>query len=445
MSSTKSFDKLASPVDDKKTRQKFLKNSQKTRKLSLIGIAHKRKDTLSKLREEPRRISFPISKSKEFDFKHSTDSLIKALNDFSFDFYSQVAEGISKNIIFSPLSAYKVLQSMYMSSSGNPETELARILRIKTNTDQVLNKDQLAKSFSLLLKSFVDNFTISNCSNSKENFLKPEYIDQLKINSTLEVNENNDQLHQKFLALSEHFTKESEFTDEIFMILSNNTEFKSDWKTSFIPTTSPGCFTKANDEKLPVEIMKIPNSKLLYAKNPLKMPLKICEFPFMNESYAFTVLLPDKGSIEAIEKDLDSKTFSDLINSMRPKSVSTIFPKFLITDQFDLNKIIEKMGGEDIFTQLPYSISIQNSFFQSQINIDYHSAAATANTHFILGKSENVDESSEPILTEHPTEEFKCDKPFVFFLRERNTGLILFMGKLMVPTILKEKKRLTLD
>lgn len=297
MSSTKSFDKLSSSGEEKKTRQKFLKNSQKTRKLSLIGIAHsKRKDTLAKFREEPRRISFPISKSKELDYKQSTDSLIKALNDFSFDFYSQVAESVSKNIIFSPLSAYKVLQAMYMSSSGDTETELARILRLKTNTNQVLDKEQLEKSFNLLLKSFIDNFKISNSSDSRENFLKQEYIDRLKINSTLEVNENNEQLQKKFLVLNELLTKKSEFTDEIFMILSNSTEFQCDWKTSFIPTTSPGCFTKANEEKLPVEIMKIPNSKLLYAKNPLKMPLKICEFPFMNESYAFTVLLPDKGN-----------------------------------------------------------------------------------------------------------------------------------------------------
>ena len=124
---------------------------------------------------------------------------------------------------------------------------------------------------------------------------------------------------------------------------------------------------------------------------------------------------------------------------MKPKSVSTIFPKFLITDQFDVNKIIESMGGEDIFAQYPYSIALQNSFFQSRMNIDYNSASASANTHFILGKSESIVQG-ESVLPDRPSEDFKCDKPFVFFLRERSTGLILFMGKLMVPTILKEKK-----
>ena len=416
----------------------------KSRKISFVEIEQKKIEQNKISRPFARRISYPLNNSIEIGYDLLVDHLVEAINKFSFEFYNITAANESKNMIFSPLSAFKLIHMIYLCSNNKTENEISRLLHFKTNTELLLDKQESNKAFillNLLLQKHQKdaNKLIFTCNTySKENFLLPLYEERLKLNSVLSFNENINKIEERYFSLNRYLLNNVELNGaNLYLILSNSLEFKQNWESPFVPAGEAGGSFQFDNQDLNVEIMKIANSKLMYAKNPNNMPMKICEFPFQNNSFVFTVLLPDKGCMSKVEKYLDLNSFHSLTRDMKLKNVSITFPKFMIEDQCDVKQILKSLNAEASFLDFednPHGLGVDKSLYHASISVDYNFAAASAETNFFLTRKQN---EKALLSIGHNSEQFRCDKPFIFFIRHLNSKLILFMGKLMIPTIKK--------
>lgn len=163
------------------------------------------------------------------------------------------------------------------------------------------------------------------------------------------------------------------------------------------------------------------------------MPLKICEFPFRQGDLAFTIILPEKNCIEVVENQLSPLFLDRLIAQMKPVEVNAVLPKFSINDRFDLRKVLNGLGGEDLldFKSRENGLCLLDAFYESTIKVNYKEVQATQKDTFVMTRENWGNDKNEK--REHPCEDFNCENPFIFFVRNTKTKLVLLMGKLMVP------------
>ena len=396
-------------------------------------------------------ISYPICRSNPTPNENEyIESLIESINKLAFDVYKHSCCNAFDNIVISPLSLFYLFKVFYLASTNRAEEDLSKLLHLKPNVK--LNKGLLEKSFLVLienLKNSVNNsrdimgakagskFELNSEAFAKDAFLEENYFKMLKNNFKFDLNESTSSLVLKYdeLATRYKINKNDHFSQfDLFLILQNLIEFNFDWKIPFDATIEKATFTKSNNEKVKTELMRLNNFQFLYIKYPKGLPIRICEFPFKNEKFAFTIILPEIDRLSYIDNILDFNLFNQLIAEMKLTEVNSILPKFKINERSNLIKLLQSLNADSLinFNYKEHGLCLDKAFFDCEINVGYNSCVGSASTSLFL--SRNPDECNDPDLFAHSCEEFNCTNPFIFFVRDVKSKLVIHMGKLIVPT-----------
>ncbi len=144
------------------------------------------------------------------------------------------------------------------------------------------------------------------------------------------------------------------------------------------------------------------------------------------------ILLP-KENLASIEEDLNSECFDEFRAGMEEEEVVIYLPRFSLDTKYQLKDILSEMGMPLAFTgSADFSgmngfqeLSISAVIHQAYVNVNEEGTEAAAATAVIMDR-----------VTEVPTNKvFMADHPFIFLIMEQQTGTILFMGKVVDPTI----------
>lgn len=156
----------------------------------------------------------------------------------------------------------------------------------------------------------------------------------------------------------------------------------------------------------------------------------IAEFPYGNEAFSMVVLLPAEG--KTLNESLEGLTYDNwkLWNEQPVlSSLSVKFPHFELKYKKDLIKDMKAMGMVDAFNcdKADFSALSPAELFiglldqHTYIKVDEEGTEAAAVT--IVGLNLTSAGPSHPV-------DFHIDRPFVFMIKEKSTGTILFMGKI---------------
>ena len=177
-------------------------------------------------------------------------------------------------------------------------------------------------------------------------------------------------------------------------------------------------------------------SKFLYSSDQGNA---MVELPYFGEQIVMDVILPSENTdLKATGKNLSFAYFQKLLNLQTLRKVIVGIPKFKIESNLDLGDQLSKMGmplafdgqkadfneirkiqpGENIFI----SKVIQKSFIET--NEQGSEAAAVTAVTGVRGMALKVE--TVPV--------FKADRPFIFLIRHKASGAILFMGRHSMPT-----------
>jgi serpin B len=217
------------------------------------------------------------------------------------------------------------------------------------------------------------------------------------------------------------------------LVLTNAIYFKASWLKPFADgATTKEAFRLAGGTKADVPMMNAVKT-LLYAENDL---CQIVDIPYEDGELSMEVLLPKKGKdLADLEKALTGANLDRWRGAVRPHVVTLTLPKFKFTSEFSLRKALTALGmgkafdgGRADFSGMTTEdkLSIDEVVHKAFVDVHEKGTEAAAATAVVMKKSEAKQEPPPPAT-------FRADRPFVFVLRDRMTGSVLFMGRVTAP------------
>jgi serine protease inhibitor len=384
-----------------------------------------------------------IKKEEAIDFsKEDIKSTVSGSNSFAFDLYQKINQDDSKNIFFSPYSVFLALSIVHEGAEGETAEEMKRVLylperdflrsSIKT-ISSIVNRKGREYSLSTgnaiwtqkdyeFLEEYI-NIIEENYSAKATNldFARKTELSRLTINDYIERETQGkikDIISEGFL---NPLTK---------MVITSAIYFKGDWKFQFEKEeTREMEFYVKPEEKIKTEMMfaKTEDVRFNYLETE---ELEIIELPYKGESVSMLILLP-KNDIKEIEKDLNFEKLESYKREMKETSIDAIyFPKFEFDTKYFMRDLLMSMGMSNAFIygfadfsniDGTKNLFIDNVIHQAYIGVDEKGSEAAGATAVIL-----LDSVSEEKI-------FMANRPFLFIIEEKETGVVLFLGKLCNP------------
>jgi serpin B len=164
--------------------------------------------------------------------------------------------------------------------------------------------------------------------------------------------------------------------------------------------------------------------------------LDLCTLPYTGNDLSMVILLPKAADgLAAVEQQLSAAGLRDWLKALdaAPEVEMPLFlPKFKLDCRFELGRDLAAMGmptafgpGAD-FSGMTGSreLFISDVVHQAFVEVNEEGTEAAAATAVVMVKG----------MAQQPTLVFRVDHPFLFLIRENQTGSILFFGRVTDPS-----------
>ncbi len=156
------------------------------------------------------------------------------------------------------------------------------------------------------------------------------------------------------------------------------------------------------------------------------------ELPYVGDRASMLILLPDAGAFESFEGSLDAKKMDAIVQQVERRNMILKMPKFTFETRLDLAQVLANMGMKNAFDPRAANFSgmngerelfIQGVLHKAFVAVDEAGTEAAAATGVVVG------------ITAMPAEpiEVTVDRPFIFTIRDTETGAVLFLGRVTNP------------
>ena len=214
------------------------------------------------------------------------------------------------------------------------------------------------------------------------------------------------------------------------LVLVNAVYFHADWETPFMKeATSPAPF-HAFTGPLSTPFMHT-DFTMGYSSGT---GWQAVELPYVGGNLALDVVVPSQGRFGRVAASFDDSMLAR-VTAFHPVEVVLSLPKFNLSSALSLNKVLSRLGMPTAFTDgadfsamgTSEPLEIADVIHQADITVDERGTTAAAATAVIVGASSG---SVGP-----PPQVVDADHPFLYLLRDRPTGAIIFAGAVTNPAI----------
>lgn len=218
------------------------------------------------------------------------------------------------------------------------------------------------------------------------------------------------------------------------MVITNAVYFLAHWSQPFeAEATRPLPFTLADGSRITVPLMAQTDAFRHYRGRGFAA----LDLPYRDGGYVMTVLLPDEADgLPALERSLTpallDRTFAAL-DRAEPVRVDLLLPKLELRTDYLLGETLQAMGMALAFSnRADFSgigeppMRIGQVIHQTFLRIDEEGTEAAAATAIVEIVITGARIQARPVT-------FHADHPFLLLLRDRETGAILFMGRIARP------------
>ena len=213
------------------------------------------------------------------------------------------------------------------------------------------------------------------------------------------------------------------------LVLVNAIYLKAAWKFPFTESlTAPASFTRLDGSTLQVPTMHA-TERLQYASGS---GWQAVELPYVGDQLALTIIVPD--DLAAYQATLDGASFAAMTSALSVREVDLSLPKFGIETKTDLSAVLAQMGmplafspGSADFSGMTGQEPLFISAVVHQANIDVDEIGTTASAATAVAMAASAAPGDMVTL--------KVDRPFLFALRDLQTGAVLFLGRAVEPAI----------
>ncbi len=381
----------------------------------------------------------------------TTSLLAESYNRFALDLFREV-QGNSENIIFSPYSISTVLAMCYSGAGGETATEMAEVLyfppkgeisqnnidpAVKILNDKILSSDTLEGT----------EINLANAIWAQEGFgFLPAYIENIEKWYDAPMTEmdflndaSREEARQEINGWVEENTRQK-IKDLISqgvldastrMVLTNAIYFNGQWQWSFEKNmTRPSLFHMNSAQSDMIDFMHM-NKAIPYYEDEDVQAIKL---PYKQGRMSMMIILPGKlEGWELLSRLIDYERLLKMESGFETKEVSLSLPKFSFEMKTNLSKELSSMGMEKAFgmgadfsgMNGKLDLYIDEVIHKAFIEVSENGTEAAAATGAVI--------SLKSALRDEP-EVFNADHPFLYLIRDHETGSIIFMGRFVKPS-----------
>lgn len=373
------------------------------------------------------------------------NAVVRGNNAFALDLYKQLRhqEG---NFVFSPYSISVGLAMTYAGAEGQTATEISQVLRFPQQPESLhsalatlsaeLNTSE-EQGFQLMMAnrlwgqkgfSFLNTFreiTQNYYGAELEELDFVKYAPQARQTINQWVEQQTQNKVRNLIAANnlDSLTR---------LVLTNAIYFKGTWVNKFqVDQTEENRFSVTPDVQVDVPMMYQLNDR--WELRSLELDnLQGLELPYVGNKIAMVILLPKQvDGLAAIEQQLTTDNLQNWLGSLSKGegNLEIWLPKFKCDSKFDFEQVFSEMGMASAFDQASANFSglngkkdlfLENVIHKTVVEVDEFGSEVAAATAIPGG-------------TRGRTTTFRADHPFIFMILDKNSGSILFLGRVVNP------------
>ena len=214
------------------------------------------------------------------------------------------------------------------------------------------------------------------------------------------------------------------------LVLTNAIYFKGLWASQFSANNTKSAAFYLDDERLVSTPMMFQSGEFPYFESRDRK-LQVIELPYAGKAVSMLVFLPSREEgLSRLEKSLSVNDVRAIIASLQTRKVDVYLPRFRINSKFYLANVLSSMGMSDAFSKRAdlsgmtgnKELQISKVIHQAYVNVDEKGTEAAAATAVVIRLKAVI---RNPV--------FRADHPFLFMMIHKETGSILFMGRVKNP------------
>ncbi len=382
----------------------------------------------------------------------AVEAIRRGLTALAFDLYGQLNDGTG-NLVFSPISIALSISSTYAGARGNTEEQIAEVLHNK------LGQERYHAAFGSL-RSEINSagrkarirLSAAKCFLGQKGLpFKQDFLALIKNAYGYELHQgdfagpDSEVLRTRLNAWVARKTNNrvadliprGALNPDTRLVKLNAIYMKADWSDAFEKdmTRNEGFQVDAATR------VKVPTMrKVTGCRYGDSDALQIIELGYGGGQIAMVIVLPRAPNtlpdIETMLSPANVEEWLGLLSRPRRYDVELHIPRFRIEGGANLQGVLSELGMPDVYdpdradltgiavAQPPLFLDM--TLHRAGIIVDEEGTEAWA----VTGDFIAIGFDDEP---KRPRRLFRADHPFLFFIRDRGTGVILFMGRVQDP------------
>ncbi|MGD8700690.1 MAG: serpin family protein [Gemmatimonadales bacterium] len=370
--------------------------------------------------------------------------LIDADNAFGLKLFAQVLEGEREgaNVFVSPLSVAMALAMAYNGADGATQQAMQETLELQDLSLEEVNRSY--RDLIDLLRGLDPDveFSIGNSIWYDQRYtFQQEFLDVNREYFDAEVTGLDFAAPDAAATINDWVSSKTQgridqivappISPDLVMFLINAIYFKGDWSRPFDKErTRPAPFTLTDGSQKQVDMMFYPQPDSVYVYSDAGVT--VLDLPYGGRAYSMTIVLPAEGTdVRSLVGSLAAEAWRRWTEELRVERAIVSMPKFTLEYELELSEALKALGmgvafdpAAADFTRI-YSgderVFISKVKHKTFVDVNEEGTEAAAATSVEVGVT-----SLPPMIA--------VDRPFVFAIREKLSGTILFLGVIEDPT-----------
>ncbi|MGV8119997.1 MAG: serpin family protein [Candidatus Xenobiia bacterium LiM19] len=368
----------------------------------------------------------------------------ESINSFALDLYKKLSPG-NDNVFFSPYSITTALAMTYLGARGKTADEMAAALHFTLPPAEMHNAlGSLVKelngrgkdgSFQLVVANRLWGQTgykfLQSYIKDAENYYGSG-LTELDFAKEAEKSRRiiNTWIEKQTTGRIKDLIPSGLIDSSTVLVLTNAIYFKSEWMTQFDKNkTHKEPFFITESKSVNIDLM----NKQLDCRYFSNDAVAVAEIPYKKGELSMLILLPGKkDGLKDLESTLTTQRLNEFTAGLRSSKVNVSMPKFKVTGSLlKLKPILMTLGMNAPFVRADFSgIDGTTQLFISDV---LHKAFVDVNEEGTEAAAATAVMTARGGMSMRDTPVFKADHPFIYMIRHRKSGAILFMGCLKTP------------
>ncbi len=389
-----------------------------------------------------------IAMSRPTIWPSEQQALVAGNTKFALDLYMALRRDVrNRNLFFSPYSVSLALGMAYAGAHGTTAGEMAHVLHFPVDSNRLplvfgaINARLAARGSGTVIDDTVSfELRLANSLWAQEGFaFRQTFLDTLKarFGTPLELVDFEDAPAASRRTINRWVSRqtgreirellpEETITLLTRLMLASAAVFSATWEHQFDQDfTCDAPFCLIDGRRVAVSMMEQITPFGYVATDDVQA----VELPYVGGQFTMVVLLPTSDRFEAFAGSLTSDRLTTILAQLETQLVHVHMPRFEFGSSFELRSALGSLGmrrpfvlGEADFTGMAGTreLFLGEIHHQTYVSVDeVGTSAAVSSAMGLIGAG---------------APDIKLDHPFIFLIRDMESGTILFLGEVMDPS-----------